>query len=162
MQLIPNKIKAWSKAIDHQLFPDNSAEQIENLVTALQGISYRIDELLEAGGSDAGITAVSEHELLADLRQWNKGLEHAFLRWSLLPEAQAEDKQILIIKDWLTAFETKVEESLSRTGNTLTEEEGEGFYRLLGGYRGVSVAVANYTQVAHSIDWEQWREERFT
>jgi hypothetical protein len=162
MHLIPNKIKAWSKAIDHKLFPDISEEQIENLVTALQGISYRIDELLEAGGSDADVNAVADHEILEDLRYWNKGLENAFARWSVHLEARTEDKQILSIKDWLAAFETKVEESLSRVGNTVTEEQGEGFYRLLGGYRGVSVAVANYTQVARSIDWERWREERFT
>jgi uncharacterized membrane protein YccC len=161
MQLIPNKIKARSTAIDHKLFPNNSAEQIESLVTVLHGIRYRIDELLEAG-SDAGVTAAAEHEMLADLRHWNKGLEHAFAMWSVQPEAQAEDKQIHGIKDWLTAFETKVEESMSSVGNTLTEEEGEGFFRLLGGYRGVSLAVAKYTQVAHSIDWEQWREERFS
>jgi len=161
MELIPNKIKAWSKSIDHKLFPDNSPEQIESLVTVLQGISYRIDELLEAG-SDVGITTVPEHEMLEDLRHWNRGLEHAFARWSVHLEARVEDKQVLSIKDWLTAFETKVEESMSRTGNAVTEAEGESFYRLLGGYRGVSVAVAKYTQIAHNIDWEQWREERFS
>ena len=161
MELIPNKINAWSKAIDHKLFPNNSPEQIESLTTELQSISYRIDALLEAG-SGADVNAVAEHEMLEDLRQWNKGLENAFAGWSVHLEAQAEDKQFLGVKEWLTAFETKVEESLSREGNTVTEEESESFYRLLGGYRGVSVAVAKYSKVARSMDWEQWREERFS
>jgi hypothetical protein len=161
IQLIPNKIKAWSNAIDHSLFPANNAEQIESLVTVLQGISYRIDELVEAG-SDIGVNAAAEHDMLDDLRHWNQGLEHAFGRWSVQPEAQVEDKQILDIKDWLKAFETKVDQSINQIGNSKTEEECEEFYRLLGGYRGMSVAVAKYYQVAHSIDWEQWREERFS
>jgi hypothetical protein len=161
LQLIPTKINAWSKAIDHSLFPNNSAEKIESLVTALQGMSYRIDELLGAG-NDVSEFTIAEHEMLADLRCWNNGLEHAFARWSMEPEAQAEDKQLISCKDWLAAFETKVEESRNQLKNTVTKEEGEEFYRLLGGYRGVSVAVAKYTQIAHSIDWEQWREERFS
>jgi len=39
--------------------------------------------------------------------------------------------------------------------------DGESFYRLLGAYRGVSVALGIYARGTDTIDWAQWSEERF-
>ncbi len=36
------------------------------------------------------------------------------------------------------------------------------FYRLLGGYRGVSDAALAYARAAGAIDWKQWQEEKFS
>jgi hypothetical protein len=44
----------------------------------------------------------------------------------------------------------------------MNQEEGELFFRLLGGYRGVSEAALAYAGAAQPINWSQWREERFS
>ena len=36
-----------------------------------------------------------------------------------------------------------------------------GFYRYLGGFRGLSEAAIGYAGVAAAVDWEPWREARF-
>ena len=48
---LPNKIQAWSKAIDYGAFPSNAPDRIDALVGRMQAIAYRIDELLESRGS---------------------------------------------------------------------------------------------------------------
>jgi hypothetical protein len=44
---------------------------------------------------------------------------------------------------------------------TLSNEDGENFYRLLGAYRGVSEAAVAYAGNAATIDWAEWSEEKF-
>jgi hypothetical protein len=44
---------------------------------------------------------------------------------------------------------------------TLSAEDGENFYRLLGAYRGVSEAAVAYAGNAATIDWADWNEEKF-
>ena len=43
----------------------------------------------------------------------------------------------------------------------ISDRNAENFYRLLGAYRGVSEALVIYAGSAATIDWEQWKEERF-
>ena len=43
----------------------------------------------------------------------------------------------------------------------LSAEDIEIFYRLLGGYRGLSEAAIGYAELANGINWAQWRQARF-
>ena len=56
----------------------------------------------------------------------------------------------------------RIEEILNRaTEREINDEASRGFYRLLGGFRGVSEAAVAYAGVAGKVDWGEWREERF-
>ncbi len=39
--------------------------------------------------------------------------------------------------------------------------EQENIYRLLGAYRGTSLALLDFANVAGNVDWTPWHEERF-
>ncbi len=161
METLPAKLSAWGNAIDHKLFPNTTQEQLDKLVTSLQSLVYRIDELLGARSSTR-ISSNEERELTADLMKWGQGIEHMFEQWSIQPEARVEEKRAQHFRTRLSEFESKTETFLARIGNDISEQSGENFYRLLGGFRGVSEAAVSYTEVARSIDWIQWREERFS
>ena len=85
-----------------------------------------------------------------------------FEQWSIQPEARVEEKRAQRFRTRLSEFESKTEAFLVRIGNDISEQSGENFYRLLGGFRGVSEAAVSYTESARRIDWNQWREERFS
>jgi uncharacterized membrane protein YccC len=161
METLPAKLGAWGKAIDHNLFPNTTQEQLAKLVTSLQSLVYRIDEMF-AARSSTRISSNEERELTADLMKWGQGIEHMFEQWSIQPEALVEEKRAQHFRTRLSEFESKTETFLARIGNDISEQSGENFYRLLGGFRGVSEAAVSYTETARSIDWNQWREERFS
>ena len=161
MGTLPGKLDTWGKAIDHKLFPNTTQEQLDKLVTSLQSLVYRIDELL-AARSRTRITSNEERGMITDLIKWGQGIEHMFERWSIQPEARVDEKRAQRFRSRLSEFESKTEAFLVRIGNDISEQSGEKFYRLLGGFRGVSQAAVSYTEAARSIDWNQWREERFS
>jgi hypothetical protein len=56
----------------------------------------------------------------------------------------------------------RFEEILNRPDRQqLTEEESRSFYRLLGRLRGLSQAAIAYAESAGTVNWKEWREERF-
>ena len=101
-------------------------------------------------------------DLHDDIKVWRMALGQGFSRWSGEPGAQLQGDHQHNMKAWLDGFETRVEATIDRIRDRLSEEEGEQFYRLLGGYRGVSEAALAYTKVAYDIDWGQWQEEKFS
>jgi uncharacterized membrane protein YccC len=161
METLPAKLGAWGKAIDHKLFPNTTQEQLARLVTSLQSLVYRIDELF-AARNGTRIAANKEQELTADLKKWAQGMAVTFEKWSKQPEAREEDKQAQSVKAWLSELENKAEAFMAGIGDGISEDDGEKLYRLLGGYRGVTNAAVSYTESARNIDWNQWREERFS
>ena len=156
---LPNKVTAWGRAIDRTLFPDTSPEQVQALTASLGALGGRIDELLDASeGGQAGSLARAMDE---DLRTWQAGIESTFDTWSTSPGASPADLENRI-QAGLTGLEQQIDEVLEQTDPaTLNDRDGENFYRLLGGFRGVSEAALAYTGAAASIDWAQWREEVF-
>ncbi len=161
IRTMPSKLEAWFKAIDHKLFPSNQPEQAQALVTALRAISYRIEELLEVRGSKQ-----SEHLARAlgeDVAVWRQGIELTLREWVSRPETEVSPELRQRLANWLADLQEHVD---SATGNlehtTVGAEELESFYRVIGGYRGVSEALSAYAKVAGAIDWGEWREERFT
>jgi uncharacterized membrane protein YccC len=161
MATLPAKLEAWGKSIDSRLFPNTSQEHIGHLVTSLQSIVYRFEELQSAKRSSQ-INQTTTGQFVAGLRKWAEELEFTFERWSEWPDASGDDRRRQKIKAWLPAFERRTEESLLRSGNEIPEDARENLYRFLGGLRGLSRATLNYAQVRHHVDWDQWREERFS
>ncbi len=160
LQTLPGKIGAWGKAINHQLFPNNTPQQVQALVTSLQALVFRIEELLEAGGSrqaDSLTRAMGEES-----RAWRAGIESTFAEWSSSPETEPAAGLEERLTTWLAGIEKRIAETLQQTDTgKLGDQDGESFYRLLGGLRGVSEAAVAYAGVAGTIDWEEWQEEVF-
>lgn len=163
IKTLPEKIAGWGKAIDPGLFPANSQQRVLALVTSLQVLSIRVEVLFEAGDN------ARRHDLFrlteTEIRPWLAKIESAFDTWAVRPEAgsgPADDLQARL-SEALKLLEERIGSALGQadtdSGNVA---DGEGFYRLLGGLQGVSEASVAYAGVAGEIDWEQWREERFS
>jgi hypothetical protein len=98
-----------------------------------------------------------------DFRVWRTGLEGAFGAWSSSHETEPAADLQERLATWLTGLETRIGEALEQTDTeTPGDQARENFYRLLGGFRGVSEAAIAYATAAASIDWAQWREEVFS
>ena len=62
----------------------------------------------------------------------------------------------------LVQLEERIEAVVNRADLAVSREEGENFFRVLGGYRGVSEAALAYAGAAQLINWPHWREEQFS
>ncbi len=160
LRTIPAKLEGWARCIDHKKFPNNAPEQVEALVVSLQGLAYRIEQLLETAGSvPAESTPV---ELLGDLKKWRTSIVSSFEKWSEDLGAEAAHDLDGLLRNWVALLEKRIEEDFEQAdGKPLVEEASQPFYGLLAGFRGVSQDAVAYAAIARTIDWEQWREEMF-
>jgi hypothetical protein len=163
MRTLPGKITAWGRTIDHKLFPANSQQQVQALVTSLEVLSIRVEMMLEAG------KGMREHELIArtraEIQPVIDKIQTAFKNWSEHPEAVIWNNKDLKnrLAEALNVLEGRIDKILEQQDtSSLTEVDGERYFRLLGGLRGVSEASVAYAGIAGEIDWAQWREEKFS
>jgi hypothetical protein len=160
LRSLPAKLAAWGKAIDRKHFPENTPEQAQVLVTSIQALVYRLEQFLEAG------VVLRAEPLSRELREgimtWHVGLEAIFGRWARNPEAEPVAALRQRLKSGLIRLEAQIEEVVNQAEEDMTREEGENFFRLLGGYRGVSEAALAYAGAAQAVNWSHWREERFS
>jgi len=161
LQSLPNKLGVWGKQIDQKRFPDNTPAQVDGVVTTLQVLAYRIDELIEA--HSAPQASLLMRELRDDGRAWRIVMEQGFKGWSERPETEPDDDQRKRLSARLARLNARIEETLNRAAEGAhIDEESRNFYRLLGGFRGVSEAAVAYAGLAGTIDWAEWREEVFS
>lgn len=160
LRSLPAKLAAWGKAIDLKRFPDNTPEQIQALVTSVQALVYRIEQFLETGSVYRAKPL--SHELREDVKTWQAGIENIFSAWARKPEAEPVAALRQRLETGLVRLEERIEEVLNRAGGEVSREEGENFFRVLGGYRGISEAALAYAGAAQAIHWSHWREERFS
>jgi uncharacterized membrane protein YccC len=160
LRSFPDKLAAWSKAIDRSLFPDNTPEQIQALVTSVQTLVYRLNQFLEVGSTHEADRLT--RELQGDIGTWHAGIETIFGKWSRNPEAEPVAALQQRLEAGLRRLENRIEDVVNRAGSDVNQEAGTHFFRLLGGYRGVSEAALAYAGAAQAINWTQWREERFS
>jgi hypothetical protein len=161
LQTLPTKIGAWGKAIDHKVFPNNTAEQVQALVISLQTLVYRIEELVEVSDNPQGEPL--DRTMGEEFRVWRAGIESTFGEWSASPETDPDAGLQERLTTWLTGLETQINHTIQQNGTaTLDDREGEGLYRLLGGFRGVSSAAVAYAAIAATLDWDEWQEEVFS
>ena len=161
LQTLPAKITAWGRAIDRTKFPANTPEQVQGLVTSLQTLVYRLNELQDAGDREQ---AASLTQMLGeDIQAWRTAIEDTLMKWSHHPDVHAATDLQGRLAKWLDSLEKRIEAALDQTDTTkLSPEEGQHFFRLLGGIRGVTAAAVGCAGSASTIDWKQWREERFS
>ena len=157
---LPAKISAWDRFIDRKKFSTNTPEQVQNLVTNLQTLVYRLDELHDAGGMGQAVSLT--RALGEDIHTWRMDMANAFDKWSRHPDAHATADLQGSLDKRLDTLETRIEALLGQTDTTkLSPEDGRNFFRLMGGIRGVTAAAVGCAGSSGTIDWAQWREEMF-
>jgi hypothetical protein len=127
------------------------------LVRCVYALGHRIEALVEA--RKAPLAERLEAELIDEKREWHQIILEWFRRQSGAAHASglAADYEAR-----LANLEKRIDEAFARIGEEeLKPEEYEGFYGLLGAYRGLSEAVRDYARVASSFDWPRWEETRF-
>jgi uncharacterized membrane protein YccC len=160
MKTLPAKLESWGAAIDHKKFPKNKPEKVQALLASLRVLAYRIEQLVETGGTgQMEIMAGSLHD---DIDKWRSSIASTFKNWSDNPEAEpAEDLQERLAK-WIGDLEQRIDRAIEKSEMVaLSGKDSEKFYRLLADFRGVSEAAVAYATMACTIDWEQWREDVF-
>jgi uncharacterized membrane protein YccC len=160
MKSLPAKIGVWGKAIDQSKFSSNKPDQVQHLVTALQGLMYRIEYLLEARESRQAEALA--REMQQSVHFWRENIESMFVKWSENPGSEPAADLERRLAAGLSVLEQRIDAAIEQADRkNLSEEDGENFYRLLGAYRGVSEAAVAYAGIAGTIDWDNWNEEKF-
>ena len=146
---------AWQ--IDYRWFARTKPEQVQELVRRVYALGYSVEALVEA--RKAPLAARLEAELIDEKREWHQIIEEWFRR---RPGAAHASGLAADYEARLANLEKRIEEAFARIGEEeLTREEYDGFYGMLGAYRGVSEAVREYARIASEFDWERWYETRF-
>jgi len=157
---LPRKLGTWVPHIDTKALSGTSQQQIQAVVTSMQGLTYRMQELLEERGNPQAQFLVEE--LQADVRAWRLRVQETFQRLSENPAAGERDTFRSKLDGILDQLEERIKSALDKAPEgQLSDRDGENFYRLLGAYRGVSQALVNYAGSTDTIDWAQWKEARF-
>ena len=157
---LPRKLGAWAPHLDIKALPGTTPQQVQAVVTSLQGLTYRIQELLEERGNPQAQFLVQE--LQADIRAWRLRVQEILQRLSEDPAAGERETFRTRLAEIMGHLEERIKETLDKAQEgQLSDQDGGNFYRLLGAYRGVSEALVNYAGSADTIDWGQWEEARF-
>jgi hypothetical protein len=160
LRSLPAKLGLWGAQIDRKKFPHNAPEQVQEIVANVQLLAYRIEELVKTRRLPQADQLVKE--LSEDVKAWRLVIEQGLHNWAEKPEAEAAEDLRTRLAARLEQLDARIEETMNRAAEgELVDEESRNFYRLLGGFRGVSEAAIAYAGVAGTIDWAQWREERF-
>jgi uncharacterized membrane protein YccC len=160
LQTLPTKIAAWGKAINHKLFPNNTPDQVQALVSSLQTLVYRIEELVETGGTRQAESLARAMD--EDFRAWRAGIESIFGQWSSSPETGPAAGLHERLATWLSGLEKRIGDALQQTNiETIGDRDCESVFRRLGAFRGVSEAAVAYAGIAATIDWDEWQAEVF-
>ena len=97
-----------------------------------------------------------------DIRQWRQAIQALFQRWSEAPAEAAEIGLEQRLRVRMAALEQRISEAFEFIGrDKLDYDAYRNFYRLLGGFRGVSEAMLRYAKLSGSMKIVQWRESRF-
>ncbi len=146
---------AWQ--IDYRWFPRTTPEQVQDLVRSVYALGHRVEVLVEA--RKAPLSQRLEAELIDERRDWQEFIEEWFRR---RPGAAQASGLAADYEARLANLEKRIVAAFERIGEEeLTPEEYEGFYGLLGAYRGLSEAILDYARIAADFDWVRWEETRF-
>jgi uncharacterized membrane protein YccC len=160
LAMLPQKLGAWAGHIDTRALPGTTPQQVQSLVSSLQVLGYRMQELLEARDNPQAQFFVQE--LLADFQAWRLRVQQTFQRLSQDPTIGKQEAFRTRLNEIMKHLEARMRDTLDKTTDgQLGDRDEENFYHLLGAYRGVSEALVDYAGSTGGIDWARWREERF-
>jgi hypothetical protein len=157
---LPGKFAVWGRFLPSAALGHTTPAQVQALAMSLQALSFRMQELLEAGGFRQSDVLV--RELLADVRRWRVAVQEILGKLADKPESAEAAALQSRLDAVLVRFEARIREALDRIDAAkFSAEESGNMYRLLGAHRGVSEALVNFAGKTVGIDWARLREERF-
>ena len=157
---LPAKLGTWAPHLDNWVLSGTAPEQVQALVTSLQSLTYRLQQLFEEIGNPQAQFLVQQ--LLKDFRVWRLRIQKSFQRLAEGPAVVEQEKLRTRLDGMLEKLEVRIKDVLDKAPEAqYSDQDAENFYRLLGAYRGVSEALVDYAGNAGGIDWARWREERF-
>jgi uncharacterized membrane protein YccC len=160
LRSLPAKLGLWGAQIDHTKFPHNAPDQVQEIVSNVQMLASRIEELLKARRLPQAEVLVKE--LSGEAKAWRLVFEQALRNWSEKPEAESAEDLRAALSARINRLDDRIEETINRAAEgERVDEKNRNFYQLLGAYRGVSKAAIAYAEIAGTIEWGEWREERF-
>ncbi len=158
---LPQKLAVWQRVLPKATLGSTPPEKVQMLVSGLQDLSYRIQALLEVRRQPPQDAVLNV--FLEDMQTWIAGIQAVFDRLAGDPGARGPEDLREQLQTMLQRFEGQIEEMLAKPDAvTISPEDGERLYRLLGAYRGVSETTVDCAADARAIDWATWREERFS
>ena len=103
-------------------------------------------------------------ELLTDIHLWCFNIQRVFKNLSHEPAVESAETMRIQLKETICHLEDHMEEAMNKkiTGKTISNQDRENFYLLLGAYRGLSEVIMQYAEIAEQINWKHWQEEVFT
>jgi hypothetical protein len=157
---LPAKLGSWAPHLDTWVLSSTTPEQVQALVTSLQALTYRLQQLLEERDNPQAHSLVQQ--LLKDFRVWRLRIQASFQRLAEDPAVGEQQAFRTRLDGALEQLEERIKDALDKTPEgQFSDQDAENFYRLLGAYRGVSESLVDYAGNADVIDWAPWREERF-
>ena len=157
---LPGKLATWGRFLPPVALGRTTPEQVKALAMSLQALSFRVQELIEAGGFHQ--SELLARELLADVRRWRVAVQEIFGQLAEKPEATEAASLQSRLDAVLVRLETRIQEAIDKIDEaSVSAEESGNMYRLLGAHRGVSEALVDFAGKTTGIDWTLLREERF-
>ena len=156
---LPTKLGTWAPHLDAGALPGTSPEKVQALVTSLQVLTSRMQQLLGTCGNPQAQLLVQQ--LLEDFRAWRLRVQDTFQQLSEDPATGEHEAFRTGLDRIMGHMETRIVESIDKAADgQLSDQDAENFYRLLAAYRGVSEALVDYAGNADVIDWPRWYEAR--
>jgi len=159
LDLLPKSLPMWGRFINTKWFSPTSMQDAQLISNHLQGLTYRMHELVELNeryGNKLGTSWVNS------LRNWQQKLEMVFLNWEIDKTAEEVAEVEVQIRQWQQNLEELISTNLMqhrRESNDLSEDH---LFDLLTGYMGISYATLAYAEVSNKVDWKNWRQEIIT
>jgi hypothetical protein len=157
---VPSQLAIWASALPAAALGQSTTEQVQALVDSLQGLAYRMQDLIETRATPQSQALV--RELLSQVHAWRVGLQDIFCNLSQHPEAADFTDFRSQLDALLERLEGRVENTVANADQTrISARESENSIRLLGAFRGVSEELVNFARQSGGIDWVRLREARF-
>jgi uncharacterized membrane protein YccC len=158
--VLPQKISVWGKQIDYQVFPENSPEQVQEIIDSIDMLARRMKMLIDARQYTQANSLTNE--LLQEVSAWRNAVQQSL-------RASSPDRSVSLRANRQKALSVnlkKLEDRISSTFDPTREEalrdqDYKNFYRLLGAFRLMSEATIAHSRLAADINWAQWKEARF-
>ncbi|MBW1750270.1 MAG: FUSC family protein [Deltaproteobacteria bacterium] len=162
LKTLPDKIKAWSAAINHKDFPENSPDVIDDLLINIHALSHSFEEWFASNNLHQITVILNETKI--ELTKWNRGIESVFQDYYNNLDSSLSKQLEDALTSHIKVLETIVNEKAERIKQlrlSATTQEKENLYRLIGSYQGLSLSIISYASAAEQINWKHWEEEVF-
>ena len=157
---VPGQLGIWGSALPAAALGQSSTEDMQALVDSLQGLAYRMQDLIDTRATPQ--SQMLARELFSQVHAWRVGLQDIFRNLSHHPEAAdfADFRSRLDVM--LGRLEEQIKKAVVGADQaSVATDENENSIRLLGAFRGVSEGLVNFARQSGGIDWVRLREARF-